>query len=508
MKRIAILALFAAVNFPSAFGADAPEIVLQTLPPDAAAPLKTLVKNAVLGRPDPALARSPATAGQCFVVTPSASAQGPGILETGEGVLAQGSRGILFSVWVKAEAAVSQEARASLTLKSGGSKYRNLASVPLREDVWTRLAAWVEPDGASTLILQVPTQTPCLIDSPRAWVAPEGHANDPREPLRIEGKRLLEGAKPILLNGVNLSTYSDDEKEPVGRAMACSDEDDYRMIAEAGFNCVRLNLWHKAFASPAGWQWLDLHLAWAAAHGLRVMLDLHAPPGGYQGPEYKNKAFYKDESLQKAAIDFWKTAAARYRGCPTVAAFDLINEPCPRQDAQWWAWVGRAIPEIRASGWQGPVVVEKSFAKDSGFVKLEDPAVIYDAHFYDPWNFCSGKSGTYGAPLVDDWRAPGILDKAFLSGALREELIGFAEKHGVPANVGEYGITGSMIPHGADRWLRDVRALFDEHGIHRQYWCWHTYAFGLHDDQWHRTDPPNGQSALLEIAAKPRGSTP
>lgn len=73
------------------------------------------------------------------------------------------------------------------------------------------------------------------------------------ERVRVEASRLMAGDRPVILNGVNVNAYSDDEGDPVDETLALTSENDYKKIAAAGLNCVRLNLWAKAFDAGDGW---------------------------------------------------------------------------------------------------------------------------------------------------------------------------------------------------------------------------------------------------------------
>lgn len=79
-----------------------------------------------------------------------------------------------------------------------------------------------------------------------------------RSPARVsvEGSQLFANGHPVLLRGVNVSAYSDDDSDEVAEVLALTSESDYQAIAKAGFNVVRLNLWSKAFDGESGWAWL------------------------------------------------------------------------------------------------------------------------------------------------------------------------------------------------------------------------------------------------------------
>lgn len=322
---------------------------------------------------------------------------------------------------------------------------------------------------AASLACLLPTGSPVEIARADAW------PTRLRSPARVsvEGSQLLAGGHPVLLRGVNVSAYSDDDSDDVAEVLAMTSEADYQAIAREGFNAVRLNLWSKAFAGEAGWAWLRRQREWASKHGLWIILDLHAPPGGYQGPEYKG-TFWKDPALRRATMVLWEKIITEVRDDPSIAALDILNEPKPTRDEDWHGFVAAALPTMRKAGWSGPVIVEKSLAKGAGLRKFNDPAIIYDAHFYEPWEFVTGKKYRYGVAPAP-YEKGGVFDRAWLARTLQEELAAFGEHHRVPVNVGEYGMMRESEPRGGMTWLGDLETLFEQKGISRQIWCWHTF---------------------------------
>jgi len=424
-------------------------------------------------------------------------------IETEGDTLLPAGYGILVVIWAKPKSDdVQGRIQLGVTTKSGNAQIRYLPmlSPPIKQGRWARLAGWYfaeEPEYVSFHV-SVPEKGEYLFDQIEIWMTPKSLPPDHRPFIRVDGGQLKAGEKPIVLNGVNLYAYSDDEKDETLHPMVSVDEDDYANIALHGFNVVRLNLWHKILRQPEGWAWLDLHRMWAREHGIRIILDLHAPPGGYQGPEYKGK-FWRDQELQLATIAFWREVAAKLSGDPTIAAFDLLNEPCPKKDADWWYFVERAIPEIRNAGWHQPIVVERSFAKDATFRALSDKSIVYDYHFYDPWDFCSGKTGEYGKAGAISWEQETVIDKEWMKKTLDEEIVSFAVSQGVPVNIGEYGIMPSVSEKGGNQWLKDFCGLANQHNINRQYWCWHNFDWGLSDTGWHRYAPSSHNEDIIAI---------
>jgi hypothetical protein len=118
-------------------------------------------------------------------------------------------------------------------------------------------------------------------------------------------------------------------------------EDDIRFIKAAGFNTVRVPLHWRLFVEPGddgpdrfegeGWRLVDRLVKWCHAYGLRVILDLHAAPGGQTGVNHDDGTgfpltFYVPR-YRALTIALWRALAAHYRDEPAVLGYDLLNEP-------------------------------------------------------------------------------------------------------------------------------------------------------------------------------------
>ncbi|MFZ5492680.1 MAG: glycoside hydrolase family 5 protein [Pseudomonadota bacterium] len=123
--------------------------------------------------------------------------------------------------------------------------------------------------------------------------------------------------------------------------------DDFAWLAARGINAVRIPLGHWIFGPDypyhrsygerhhpfvtGGIEVLDRAFDWAAQHGLRVVLDLHAAPGCQNGfdnggikdvCEWHTQADYREHSLSVL-----ERLAERYRDQPALHAIEVLNEP-------------------------------------------------------------------------------------------------------------------------------------------------------------------------------------
>jgi len=117
---------------------------------------------------------------------------------------------------------------------------------------------------------------------------------------------------------------------------------DIHFIEAAGFNTVRVPLNWRLFVEAGeatdadrfegpGWALLDRLVGWCRQAGLRVIIDLHAAPGGQTGVNHDDGSgypltFYVPRE-RRLTIALWRALASHYRNDPTILGYDLLNEP-------------------------------------------------------------------------------------------------------------------------------------------------------------------------------------
>ena len=188
--------------------------------------------------------------------------------------------------------------------------------------------------------------------------------------------------------------------------------EDFALLKEQGFNCVRLPLNYKNIVAvpsngsltldDAGLAPVDHAVAWGAEYGMYVILDLHAAPGGqnhvstvsdvpsddtvaqlWQGPSAS--------ANQKMTIALWRALAARYAKAGSVGGYDLLNEPAlpsgvPKQNLV--AVYLSIIAAIRAVDPDHMIILEgNEYARDfSFFPPPPDSNLMYEFHEYSLLN--------------------------------------------------------------------------------------------------------------------------
>ena len=117
-------------------------------------------------------------------------------------------------------------------------------------------------------------------------------------------------------------------------------ETDIKLMAELGYNSVRLPLDSRLFLDEEpGIHWneenfkvLDRVLDWCEAHKIYAILDRHAAPGGQSalpcddGVDNRPHTFTEPESRERTML-IWEEIAKRYCDRWIVGGYDLLNEP-------------------------------------------------------------------------------------------------------------------------------------------------------------------------------------
>ena len=212
-------------------------------------------------------------------------------------------------------------------------------------------------------------------------------------------------------------------------------------------------------------------------YGLRFVIDLHTPPGG----KLKNSdmTMFHEKTYADHFIEVWKRIATRFRDNPAVLAYDLINEPTQAELApyDYWNLQKAAAEAIRKIDPDTPIMIASnhgdvphSFSYLSP-LKMKD--VIYQVHMYDPGQYTHQGLGKFSG-LAGKLSYPSVIENIRYD---REELRKFLkpvrefqQKHNARIYVGEF--SAAAWASGADRYLADCIALFEEYG-----WDWSYHAF-------------------------------
>jgi endoglucanase len=176
-------------------------------------------------------------------------------------------------------------------------------------------------------------------------------------------------------------------------------------IKNAGFNVVRAPVWWGQFyllsdQTPSGWRAdafdvLDWLVNACAARGIYVIIDLHGVVGGQSTSDDTGRAgqnqYWSNADFQGDTAYLWWQIANHYKGNPTVAGYDLINEPVgtPSNDTVWNLY-NSLYQTIRSVDPAHMIIMEGTWGSWN-WSMLPDPSVFgwtnvaYQMHEYQ-WN--------------------------------------------------------------------------------------------------------------------------
>ncbi|GET34261.1 hypothetical protein PbJCM13498_31240 [Prolixibacter bellariivorans] len=238
-------------------------------------------------------------------------------------------------------------------------------------------------------------------------------------------------------------------------------EADIKQIAELGFNSVRPALNSRLFLTEGenpefvdeGFHLLDSLVSWCGKYGLYVIIDMHGAPGGQTGANIDDSAdnqpeLFMDKKNQDWLVKLWVKIAKRYKDNPTVAAYDLLNEPLPENTGAAEKYKAQLVPlykritkAIRKVDQKHMITVEGyNWANNwSEFTEKFDDNMFFQFHYY-----C--------------WNRPDHLNSIQKFLDKRKEL-------DAPVWVGETGEQGKAIYWGTTQY-------FEANNIGWSFWPW------------------------------------
>ena len=181
-------------------------------------------------------------------------------------------------------------------------------------------------------------------------------------------------------------------------------------------------------------------------------------------------------------MEVWRRIAGRFKGNPSVWAYDLVNEPVQNGPARYDYWnIQRMAAEaVRRIDPDTPIMIESNeWDSPSAFAylpPLEMDNVIYQVHMYVPGQFTHqfvhnafGEQGSKNFIRYPGRTGGEMWDKAMLKKSL-QPVRDFQLRHNARIYVGEFSAV-AWAPGAAD-YIRDCIEIFEEYG-----WDWSYHAF-------------------------------
>lgn len=139
--------------------------------------------------------------------------------------------------------------------------------------------------------------------------------------IKVQGKGFVtESGAEFIFRGVNIADPG--KLHPQGRWNKALFEEVHRW----GANTIRVPI-HPLSWRKHGKDWfferLDEAVLWANSLDMYLIIDWHSI-GNLEAEMYQHVMY---ETTQKETADFWRKIALRYRTVPTVAVYEIFNEP-------------------------------------------------------------------------------------------------------------------------------------------------------------------------------------
>ncbi|MGA7314614.1 MAG: cellulase family glycosylhydrolase [Silvibacterium sp.] len=283
-----------------------------------------------------------------------------------------------------------------------------------------------------------------------------------------------------------------------------TNEADLKLIHEMGFNSVRLGVEPSLIvrhgqlkpANPEAVAHLDRSIDRALANHLAVMLCV-----------FPNDDYKRNLATERGVDDFvllWRVLAAHFsKTDPDKVFFELMNEPEVQDPYRWMGVQARVVEAIRGVDTDHTIVATAAnYSSLPDLLQLEplrDANVIYNFHFYEPYQF-THQGASWGSsewvffkdipyPATPDTLAAQMKNvpsdparyNLFLYGIggwSRQSIsariafaAAWARERKVPLICNEFGAyRDTADPASRARWISDVRSALEENHIGWAMW--------------------------------------
>ena len=221
---------------------------------------------------------------------------------------------------------------------------------------------------------------------------------------------------------------------------------------------------------------------------------------------------WKNEQYQTRFIALWREIEKKKKNEHYIGGYSILNEPGVYGGIdKWKSFSSATVSAIRSADPNHIIIAERmhSSVKSPGnadwsenvngemnFIKYNDSNVMYEFHFYKPFQFTH--QGASWIPAMRnthtvypgkfrDWdNSEKLGDKMYIASEI-SRFTAFSRKHNVPLYLGEFGCIRAAYEDGKNGtgWVGDVIDICDENGISFNYHVYHGQGFGLYSNGEH-----------------------
>ncbi len=271
-------------------------------------------------------------------------------------------------------------------------------------------------------------------------------------------------------------------------------EDDFRMIANWGFDFVRLPLCYTLWCEGNDvcklredrLAMIDEAVEFGRRHGIHICINLHRAPGFSVNAERQEPFdLWKDRAALEAFCFHWQMFAKRYKSIDSRrVSFNLVNEPkTPVDDpakgmtrADHERVMRAAVGAIRAIDPDRLIILDGVNWGNSPSPELANLKVAQSCRSYAPFHLTHYKAHWCGDqkwpdpawPFVEPWGE----HKTWNRQALKEHFEPWLKlkDHSIGVHCGEGGAY-HFTPHDATlRWMEDWLSILQENNVGWALW--------------------------------------
>lgn len=255
-----------------------------------------------------------------------------------------------------------------------------------------------------------------------------------------------------------------------------------KMIAEAGFNSVRLPVTWSAHCSKtapytidsAFFSKVDNIVNLCLRNGLAVSIDVHYYP--YINMSEADSSLSFEDNI-KRFYALWEQIAEHYKTYPPEVYFDVLNEPNMEMDVSFYNdLILKSVKLIRKSNPNRTIIVGTPNLGQSWTIGLldlpkDDWNIIVQIHYYLPHLFThqglgyAQATGSEGSKWAGTPKDKKLIDLDFKFCAK------WSKENARPINLGEFGVIQNADMASRARYLRFMREEMDKYGFSFHIWA-------------------------------------